>query len=69
MKRLRRTDAATGTTNWSASGINLAVGSNEIVVSANDAAGNIGRDTLFVTYSPDTTPPLISNVQNRRDDL
>ena len=54
---------AVGTTSWSANGITLAVGSNELVVSASDAAGNIGRDTLFVTYTPDTTPPVISNVQ------
>ena len=58
------TGTAIGTTNWTANGISLAVGANSLIVSASDAAGNIGADTLFVTYTPDTTPPVISNVQS-----
>ncbi|HEY7377318.1 MAG TPA: LamG-like jellyroll fold domain-containing protein, partial [Steroidobacteraceae bacterium] len=51
---------ASGTTSWSASGIVLQSGANVLTVSARDAAGNVGIDTLTVTYTPpapDTTPP------------
>ncbi len=54
---------ATGTTNWSVSGIPLSSGSNVITVTAVDAAGNQGTDTLTVTYtapSADTSRPTIS---------
>ena len=47
---------ATGTTNWSAAGIPLRLGSNVLTVTARDAAGNTGTATLTVTVS-DSTPP------------
>ena len=40
---------ATGTTSWSAAGIALLTGSNVLVVTARDAAGNTRTDTLTVT--------------------
>jgi Galactose oxidase-like, Early set domain/Concanavalin A-like lectin/glucanases superfamily/Bacterial Ig domain/Bacterial Ig-like domain/Kelch motif/Galactose oxidase, central domain len=43
---------ASGTTNWSASGIALQAGTNLLTVTARDAAGNTGTDTLTVTYTP-----------------
>jgi hypothetical protein len=47
-----------GTTSWSKSGITLYSGQNVITVTARDAAGNTGTDTLTVTYTlTDTTPP------------
>jgi predicted secreted protein len=54
---------AGGTTNWSVSGISLVSGANVITVTAVDAAGNQGTDTLTVTYtapSADTTRPTAS---------
>ncbi len=51
---------ATGTSAWSISGITLASGSNTITVTAKDAAGLTGSDTLVVTYSSDTTAPTIT---------
>jgi len=49
---------ASGTTAWSVSGITLAQGENVIVVTARDQAGNEGRYSLTVTYTPpDTTAP------------
>jgi hypothetical protein len=51
---------ATGTTDWSIASITLTVGANVITVSAHDAAGNIGQDTITVTYSEtDTADPTI----------
>ncbi|OGP73782.1 MAG: hypothetical protein A2V86_01400 [Deltaproteobacteria bacterium RBG_16_49_23] len=50
----------TGTSSWSATGISLFVGENIITVTARDREpdGNVGIDTLTVTYSlPDLTPP------------
>ncbi len=41
----------TGTTSWSVSGILLQGGDNLIVVTASDAAGNAGKDSLRVTYN------------------
>jgi hypothetical protein len=46
---------ASGTTNWSASSIPLASGTNNITVQARDAAGNLANDALAVTMT--TTPP------------
>src|SRR5205807_603871 len=46
----------TVTTNWSAAGIPLRLGSNVLTVTARDAAGNTGTATLTVTVS-DSTPP------------
>jgi hypothetical protein len=43
---------ASGTTSWSVSGITLYSGQNIITVTARDAAGNTGSDTLTVTYTP-----------------
>ena len=52
---------ASGTTNWSVSGISLQSGTNVITVTAKDAANNTGTDTLTVTYNPaDTTNPSIT---------
>jgi hypothetical protein len=54
---------ASGTTNWTASGIALQSGSNIVTVTARDAAGNTKTDVLTVTYqvaTSDTTPPTIS---------
>jgi hypothetical protein len=42
---------ATGTTNWSVSNVALQPGVNVITVSANDAQGNAGGDTLTVTVN------------------
>lgn len=52
---------ATGTTNWSASGVPLQSGANVVTVRARDAAGNQGMKTLTVTYTPpDTSAPTIA---------
>ncbi|MHB8710434.1 MAG: fibronectin type III domain-containing protein [Minisyncoccota bacterium] len=51
---------ASGTTNWSTSPISLQSGTNAITVTAKDAAGNPGTDTITITYTPptiDTIPP------------
>ncbi len=42
---------AIGTTSWTANGITLTAGLNTITVKAYDAFGNVGTDTLAVTYS------------------
>jgi hypothetical protein len=54
------TGTASGTTTWSVANIALQSGSNILTVSARDAAGNIGTDTLTVTYTPDTTAPVVT---------
>jgi mono/diheme cytochrome c family protein len=54
---------ATGTTSWTVNGIALTTGANVITVTARDAAGNSGTDTLTVTYSApvaDTTAPTVT---------
>lgn len=54
---------ASGTTTWSAPAIGLQTGSNLITFTARDAAGNVGTDSLTVTYSAptaDTTPPVVT---------
>ncbi len=52
---------ASGTTNWTVNGITLQSGTNVITVTARDAAGNTGTDTLTVTYTPpDTTAPAVA---------
>jgi parallel beta-helix repeat protein len=43
---------ASGTTSWTITGIALNVGSNLITVTVRDAAGNIGVDSITVTYTP-----------------
>lgn len=51
----------TGTTAWlTATDMPLVTGSNEIVITAMDAAGNSGTDTIAVTYALDTTVPVVS---------
>ena len=42
---------ASGTTNWSISGISLSSGDNVITVTVTDGANNVGTDTITVTYS------------------
>lgn len=42
---------ASGTTNWSQSGIALLSGTNVLTVTARDAVGNTGTDALTVTYT------------------
>ena len=49
---------ASGTTTWSASGIPLQEGTNQITATAHDAAGNAGTANLTVTY--DVNPPTVS---------
>jgi hypothetical protein len=54
---------ASGTTNWTASGIALRSGSNIVTVTARDAAGNTNTDVLTVNYATttgDTTAPTIT---------
>jgi hypothetical protein len=52
---------ASGTTNWTASPVALQSGANVVTVTARDAAGNLGKATLTVTYTPpDTSAPAIS---------
>jgi hypothetical protein len=46
---------ATGTTNWTAGGVVLQSGSNVLTVTARDAAGNSGTDTLTVTLTASLT--------------
>ncbi len=45
---------ATGTTSWSVTSIPLVNGTNVIMVTARDAAGNQATDTLTVTYNAST---------------
>lgn len=53
---------ASGTANWTASGIALQSGVNVLTATARDAAGNTASATLTVTYTvADTTPPTRSN--------
>jgi hypothetical protein len=52
---------ATGTSSWSAAGIALQGGVNDLTVTARDAAGNTSTDVLSVTYSAgDTTAPAVA---------
>jgi len=52
---------ASGITGWTISNITLQEGNNVITVTAHDAAGNTGSDTLTVTYTPpDTQNPIIT---------
>src|SRR6185295_17732979 len=51
---------ATGTTDWSVTGIALQTGDNILTVTARDAAGNQTTTSLTVTYTiPDNTPPTV----------
>ena len=52
---------ATGTASWSVSSISLQEGDNVITVTARDAEGNTGNDSITVTYTPpDTQDPTIT---------
>jgi hypothetical protein len=51
---------ATGTTSWTANGITLLSGVNVITVSSRDAAGNVGTDSISVTYNPDIVSPVVT---------
>jgi hypothetical protein len=53
--------AAVGTTNWTTPGVVLQPGANVITVTAYDAAGNTGTDTLTVTYTPRHADYLVVN--------
>jgi hypothetical protein len=46
---------ASGTASWSTTGINLQSGNNNITVTATDAAGNTGTDSIVVQYNVSTT--------------
>lgn len=51
----------TGTTAWSTTtDLPLVIGENVIVITALDAAGNSGTDTITVTHYVDTTDPTVS---------
>jgi len=49
---------ASGTTSWSVSGIALQSGSNVITVTAYDTSGLSRSDTITVSFSPSTPPPV-----------
>ena len=51
---------ASGTTAWTANGIVLLSGVNVITVTSRDAANNAGTDSISVTYTPDTTAPVVT---------
>jgi len=52
---------AAGTTTWTVGAIALQPGVNVLTVTALDATGRTGTDTLTVTYTPpDTTPPTVA---------
>jgi Bacterial Ig domain len=53
---------AGGTTNWTINGVALLSGQNVLTLTARDAAGNTGTDTLTVTYTPPTSSNRIPNV-------
>ena len=55
---------ASGTTNWSVSGIELDAGENIITVAARDEAGNVAAQSITIVYNPaDTTPPVITRTK------
>ncbi len=54
--------ACSGLAEWSSGIITLNEGSNEIAVTASDAAGNTASAALNVTYSPPPPPPPIVDV-------
>ena len=54
---------ASGTTNWSISGINLAKGDTVITITASDRAGNTSTDRLTIHYNAqDTEEPTVQIV-------
>lgn len=52
---------ASGTSAWTVTNVDLLSGKNVLTVSARDAAGNIGKAVLTVTYTPNS-PPTIGSV-------
>ena len=58
---------ASGTTSWSATGINLVEGTNVITVKAQDAAGNESTDTVTVTYTMPAPVPAQWTVLTQDD--
>ena len=64
---------AAGTGSWSVSGIALQSGTNLLTVTARDAAGNSGTDTISVTYNtsssytPSPSPSSIFVAENGND--
>ncbi len=48
--------SANGTASWTISGVSLSSGDNTITVTVRDGAGNIGIDTIIVTYNAGTDP-------------
>ena len=59
----------TSTTNWSAGGIALSAGTNVITVTAKDASGKTGTDTLTVTYAPPVGGRYCANGNNHLSDV
>jgi hypothetical protein len=49
--------ACAGTTNWNCAGISLSIGTNNVTVTAEDAARNRGTDRVTVTYTEAAPPP------------
>ena len=66
-----QTGTANGTTSWEIADIVLALGYNNITVTAHDAAGNVGSDSIVVNYdlvapickitSPTVDPTYVTN--------
>jgi len=54
-----------GTTNWTCNSIALSSGTNNITVTARDAANNRGTDMLAVTYTPPSPTVRIVSPTNR----
>ena len=57
------TGMATGTTSWTVGGITLQAGTNILIVTARDTAGNTQSDTLIVTYTPPPTSSLTVTIR------
>lgn len=52
---------ASGTTNWTITGLPLFTGENIVTVTAEDGNGNVATDTItIVSTPPDTTPPVVT---------
>ncbi len=59
--------SAAGTTSWTVSAIPLTVGTNEITMTATDAAGNTSTDTITIVR--DNTVPTITITSPTTNDL
>jgi len=51
---------ATGTTSWSTAPFTLVPGTNTVVMTARDAAGNTSTDVLSINYTSPNAPPTVS---------